>query len=85
MRGAEQRVHDLGVGLGARAEAVREIGEPRAHRLEDLFRLGDELAVRLVAPAHAALLRHGVGPYSAPSKSRRAMSRSASGSNGFTR
>ena len=43
------------VDVVGRIDAVGEIGDVAAHRLEDVLGLGDELAIRLVAPARGRL------------------------------
>ena len=87
VRRAEQPVHELGVGVRARAAPVGEVGEVVAHALEDLLGLGDELAVRLGRGAARRLLaaRATRQPLPRARADRARAPRSSSGSNGFTR
>ena len=76
VRRAEQPIDEVGVDFSAGGALVAEVGEIRAHALEDLLGLGDELPVRLAAGARSgASPRHDRQPCPAPERSRQQVPR----------
>jgi hypothetical protein len=56
MRGTEEPIHEIGIGLSPPDALIVQVREILAHVLEDLFRLGDELPIRLATASRLGAL-----------------------------